>query len=138
MSYPAGKPKVFKVPSEKPKAHVFYVQKLKDWAQQNRSKAVLLSSAGVLLFLIALQSSMSLPGKDRGSAKNEEKFTFFGPSDSNAATIGQPFVIKGKNNSIIGQITQMAAEEQDAEPLNNTRNVDNQADQELLSVVNKH
>lgn len=132
------KPKVFKRPAPKQQNALLYASKVGAWYRANQQKAILLGVTCFAVLFMGMQSVSTKNGEVVGDVASKEKFIFFSPSSSNAATGSQPFVIKGKDEEIVGQITQMPSDEKEANPLNNARNVDNQANQDLLSVVNKH
>lgn len=137
LSSSIARPKVFRVPAAKRESknvlHALYA-----WGKNNGPIVRTCSVLAALTVVFAIISNQHDSTMQHKTPVSKEKFTLFGPSESNAATLEQPFVISGKNESIVGQITEMPAESKELDQIKTTTDVDKTANRDLLSVVNKH
>lgn len=140
LSIPAVKPKVYKVPSPnlKPVALSGSFRPLFA-ACKNHRRTLCTALASLTVFALLLGHAFTTSAAiDKMPTLAEQKLALFAPADSQAATLEQPFVLNDENQEIVGQITKIPEENKEIYGIKAPPVVDNKANHDLLSVVNKH
>ena len=138
MSAFSVKPKVYRLPKAQPSVLKLGYQRAAELAFNYKQYAYMAIGTTALVLLVLGQSFVVSSAPVGDSGEGRRSFTFFAPSDSNAAPPDQPFVINGKNQTIVGQITEMSSDSRELANIKGATEVDIRANKDLLSVVNKY